>query len=101
MIPKETEEEIEIYNKIIKLVEIICNKNKLKFSSWSCGSKNYGLNGCMNITVNFCGDIYKPKIRKQIDNFENLVSNSIEIKKHYQVFNGFGKGTIQVIFVLK
>ena len=97
----ETEIEAYIYKKIVHIAEKYCSSNDLKLASWKCGSKSYGKDGHVDITINFCGtNSLKKYFQKELDAFTSEVQSITRIKDFCAIPNVFGENTMQVIFTL-
>jgi hypothetical protein len=97
----ETEIEAYIYKEIVHIAEKYCSSNDLELASWQCGSKSYGKDGHVDITINFCGtNSLKEYFQKELDAFTNEVQNITRIRKFDAIPKGFGENTMQVILTL-
>ena len=97
----ETEIEAYIYKKIVHIAEKYCSSNDLELTSWKCGSKSYGKDGHVDITINFCGtNSLKKYFQKELDAFTSEVQSITRIRDFYAIPNVFGENTMQVIFTL-
>ena len=97
----ETEIEAYIYKKIVHIAEKYCSSNDLKLASWKCGSKSFGKDGHVDITINFCGtNSLKEYFQKELDAFTSEVQSITRIRDFYAIPNVFGENTMQVIFTL-
>lgn len=97
----ETEIEAYIYKKIVHLAEKYCSSNDLELASWKCGSKSFGKDGHVDITINFCGtNSLKKYFQKDLDAFTSEVQSITRIRDFYAIPNVFGENTMQVIFTL-
>lgn len=97
----ETEIEAYIYKKIVHIAEKYCSSNDLKLASWKCGSKSFGKDGHVDITINFCGtNSLKEYFQKELDAFTSEVQSITRIRDFYATPNVFGENTMQVIFTL-
>lgn len=97
----ETEIEAYIYKKIVHIAEKYCSSNDLELASWKCGSKSFGKDGHVDITINFCGtNSLKKYFQKDLDAFTSEVQSIARIRDFYAIPNVFGENTMQVIFTL-